>query len=199
MLFGAVLGAAFVGVFHANSVGLTGPGFIFEAMALTGRRELRGYFSGQNLALAVIGVPLLIVIAFGLAIAARRPVYGFLGMAVALAGLGAALAMSNIFTVVLPYPMEQRAGSPMRRAAEGYGAGTCGHPRQPGRRRGTVIPVIVGAALTRLDPAAVRMPVLAAAAAVYGITLAWVAERIAARAAEPGLPELYQIAVRSKL
>jgi len=43
------------------------------------------------------------------------------------------------------------------------------------------------------------MPVLVAAAAVYGIVLAWAGQRIAASAAEPRLPELFQVAIRSKL
>ena len=120
LLASAVFGAAFVGIFHANSVGLTGPPFVFEALALTGRRGMRSYFSGQNIALGVIAVPLLTAISFGLAAAAGQLEYGFLGMAVGLAGLGAALAMSNIFTVVLPYPMDKRAGNPMRQAAQGY-------------------------------------------------------------------------------
>jgi len=45
----------------------------------------------------------------------------------------------------------------------------------------------------------VRMPVLVACGAVYGLGLAWIGVLIAARAAEQKLPELYQIAVRSKL
>jgi hypothetical protein len=40
----AVLGAGFVGYFHANSVGLTGPPFVIEALALTSRRSLRTLF-----------------------------------------------------------------------------------------------------------------------------------------------------------
>ena len=48
-------------------------------------------------------------------------------------------------------------------------------------------------------PALVRMPALVLCAAGYGIALAWIGVRIAARAAEQRLPDLYQIAVRSKL
>jgi hypothetical protein len=62
-----------------------------------------------------------------------------------------------------------------------------------------VIPVVLGVVFTRSDPAAVRMPVLVVCAAGYGLALAWIGGRLAARAAEPRLPELYQIAVRSKL
>ena len=120
LLASAGFGAAFVGVFHANSIGMSGPGFGLEVMALTGRRALRAYFSGQNIALGMIAVPLLTLISFGLAAVARHPADGFLGMAVDLAGIGAGLALSNIFTVTLPYPVEKRAGSPTPRAVSGY-------------------------------------------------------------------------------
>jgi len=200
LLASAVFGAAFVGVFHANSVGLTGPPFVFEAMALTGRHGMRSYFSGQDIALAVIAVPLLSAISFGLAALAGWPDYGFLGMAVDLAGVGAALGMSNIFTAVLPYPMDKRAGNPMRQAAQGYAASGVG------AAFGTlasvavaVTPVIVAAAVTGSAPAVVRMPLLVLLAAAYGLALAWAGMRIAASAAERKLPELCQIAISSKL
>jgi len=61
-----------------------------------------------------------------------------------------------------------------------------------------VIPVVLGAVLTGSDPAVVRMPVLVLCAAGYGIALAWIGVRIAAREAEQRLPDLYQIAIRSK-
>ena len=75
----AVVGAGFVGYFHANSVGLTGPPFVIEALALTSRRSLRAYFSGQNIALGVIAAPLLTAICFGLAAAVRNPDAGSTG------------------------------------------------------------------------------------------------------------------------
>jgi ABC-2 type transport system permease protein len=200
-LFGAsALGASFVAVFHANSIGMTGPGFGLEATALSGRRSLRAYFSGQNLALGLIAVPLLTVISFGLAAVAKHPVDGFAGMAVDLAGIGAGLALGNIFTVSVPYPVEKRVGSPSPKAADGYRgqviAGTLGSIV------GTVVavvPVVVAVLLTRSDPAAIRMPALVLGAAVYGFALAWIGVRIAARTAEEKLPELSQIAARSKL
>ena len=142
VLGSAVIGAGFVGYFHANTVGLTGPPFVLEASALTGRRELRSYFSGQDIVLGVIAVPLLTAVSFGLAAVAGRPAFGFLGTAVGLAGLGAALALSNIFTVVLAYPMDKRAGNPIRQAAQGYASyqflavfGSVGGYR-PGRQPG---------------------------------------------------------------
>jgi ABC-2 type transport system permease protein len=58
--------------------------------------------------------------------------------------------------------------------------------------------VIVAAVLTSIGPAAVRIPALAACAATYGLALAWAGVRIAARAAEGKLPELCQVAIRSR-
>jgi ABC-2 type transport system permease protein len=196
----AVFGSALMGVLHSNWIGLSGPGFGLEAMTLTGRRALRAYFSGQNIALGMVAVPLLTVISFGLAAVAKHPVDGFLGMAVALAGIGAALGLGDIFSVTLPYPMEKRPGSPVPRPADGFTGDRLGGTL--GTLFGTVvaaIPAVLGVLFTRSDPATVRMPVLVVCAAGYGLVLAWIGGRLAARAAEPRLPELYQIAVRSKL
>jgi ABC-2 type transport system permease protein len=200
LLASAGFGAAFVGVFHANSIGTSGPGFGLEALALSGRRALRGYFSGQNIALSMIAVPLLLAISFGLAAVARHPVDGFLAAAVDLAGIGAGLALSNIFTVTVAYPVEKRVGSPTPRAAGGYTGQALGGTLGSLLGTGALLsPVFVAAGLTHADPAAVRMPVLVGCAAVYGVVLAGIGVRIAARAAEDRLPELYQIALRSKL
>jgi len=200
LITSAVFGSALIAVMHSNSIGLSGPGFGLEAMTLTGRRALRAYISGQNIALGMVAVPLLTVISFGLAALAKHPVDGFLGMAVDLAGIGAGLGLGDIFSVTLPYPMEKRAGSPVPRPADGFIGDRLGGSL--GSLVGTVvaaIPVVLGVVFTRSDPATVRMPVLVLCAAGYGLALAWTGGRLAARAAEPRLPELYQIAVRSKL
>ncbi len=194
----AVVGAGLVGYFHANSVGLTGPPFITEALALTGHRELRAYFSGQNIALGVIAAPLLTAICFGLAAAVRSPAQAVPATAVALAGLGAALGLSNILTVALAYPMAKRTGGPLRQAAQGYGSYTFGGIIANLVGVGVAAtPVILAAALTSTAPAAVRTPALIICSAAYGVALAWAGVQVAARGAEARLPELCQIAVRS--
>jgi ABC-2 type transport system permease protein len=200
LLLSAGIGAAAISAFHADSIAMTGPGFFLEAMALSSRRALRGYFSGQNLALAVIAVPLLTVISFVLAAVAGHPVDGFVGMAVGLAGIGAGLALSNIFTATVAYPLDKRAGWPTPRAAAGYGGYSA--VNSLGSLVGTLVaisPVVLGAVLTRSDPAVFRMPVLVLCAAGYGIALAAIGVRIAARAADKRLPELCQIANLSRL
>src|SRR5207248_6604392 len=195
----AVLGAAFIGLFHANMVGSTGPSFVMEATALTGRNALRAYLSGQNVVLAVIGIPLLIALTFGLGAAAGFPAFGFETMPVALAALGAGLALSNIITVNGAYPMAKRVGTPIYTSPPGYGSsrvaatiGTLfGIPA-------LVAPVIVAAVLTAGAPLAIRAPVLTACAAAYGLTLAWAGVRIAATAGAGRMPERCQVALASK-
>jgi ABC-2 type transport system permease protein len=196
----AIVGAGFVGYFHANAAGLTGPPFVLEAMALTGRRELRSYFSGQNIALAAIAVPLITAVSLGLAAGIGKPGFGLLGTALGLAALGAALAISNILAVAAPYPMEKRAGNPVRQPAQGYAshqffsvlASVVGTAI-------AVIPLIIATAATNAAPAAIRMPILLLSGAAYGLALALAGVRIAAFAAEHKLPELAQTAIRSKL
>jgi ABC-2 type transport system permease protein len=199
LVIGGLLGAAFAGIFHANTVGMTGPPFAFESLALTGRRRLRAYFSGQNIALGAIGIPLLVAISFGLAALAGHPMFGFPAAAADLAGLGASLGLASVFSVALPYPMERRMGTPMLVAAQGYGgyrlAGILGGLIGTGV---LCSPLVVAVALTNADPAAVRMPVLLVCAAAYGLALTWAGARIAAIVAVAKLPELCQVAIASK-
>jgi ABC-2 type transport system permease protein len=196
----AVLGAAFIGLFHANMVGSTGPSFVMEATALTDRNALRAYLSGQNIVLAVIGIPLLTALTFGLGAAAGIPTLGFETMPVALAALGAALALSNIISVTGAYPMAKRVGTPIYTAAPGYGSSRVaatfatlfGIPI-------LVTPVIVAAVLTAGAPLAIRAPLLTIGAVMYGLALAWAGVRIAATAGASKMPELCQVALASKV
>ncbi len=198
ILVSAVFGVAFVGVFHANSAGLTGPPFFLEATALSRTRDLRAYFSGQNLALGLIGAPLIIAVCCGLAAVAGRPGLGIEAVPIVLAGLGAALGLSNLFSAGLPYPMVKRAGTPMLVAAPGYGAYRIGSVF--GTLVGTAVaaaPAIIAAVQTATDSDAIRIGVLWPCAAVYGFALALAGVRLAAAAAAGRMPELTQVAVRS--
>jgi ABC-2 type transport system permease protein len=200
LMTSAVFGAAFTGFFHANLVGTSGPAFGSEAEALTGARSLRAYFGGQNAVFAAIAVPLLTLISFGLAAVAKHPIDGFLGVAVDLAGIGAGLALGNVLSASAAYPVERRVGSPTPRPADGYRGFAIGGAF--GSLLGTaaaVVPLIVAVVLTKSDAPAVRMPALVLCGALYGLALAWAGTRIAARTADQRLPELAQIALRSKL
>jgi ABC-2 type transport system permease protein len=199
ILLSAGFAGAFIGIFHANSIGLTGPAFSLEATALTQPRAVRAYFSGQNIALGLVAVPLLALATFVIAAVARHPVDGFLGLAVDLAGIGAGLAVSNILTAGLAYPVEKRAGNPSPRPADGFS----GHPALGalvclGSVAVAVAPVVVVTVLTGSDPAAVRMPLIVLGAAAYGFALVWAGVRVASAMAARQLPELCQVALRSR-
>jgi ABC-2 type transport system permease protein len=194
----AIFGAAFAGIFHANSAAQSGPAFVLEATALSRRRDLRAYFSGQNLALAVIGAPLVVGVCFALAAAVGRIGMGVEATPVVLAGLGASLGLSNLFTVALPYPMVKRVGTPIMVAAPGYAAYRLGSVL--GTLAGTAVlaaPVIAGVVLAAHAAEAIRLGVLLPVAAVYGFALALGGVRLAAGIAEGKMPELCQAALRT--
>ncbi len=193
-------GGAFVGAFHSNAIGFSGPGFGLEASALNGRRALRAYFSGQNIAYGVIAVPLVTAVGFVMAVVAKHPMDGFVTMAIGLAAIGAGLAMANIFTVASAYPVEKRGGTPIPRATTGHNGEAAASQLVTLLCVGLgVTPVIVAAVLTQSVSPAIRMPVLVLGGAVYGLALAWAGVRAAANMAEPKLPELAQIAIQSSL
>jgi ABC-2 type transport system permease protein len=198
LLASGTAGGAFVGSFHANAIGWSGPGFGLEAMALNGRRALRAYFSGQNIALGAIAIPLVTAICFGLAVVAKHPLDGFAAMACGLAGIGAGLALANLFTVTMAYPVEKRGGTPMPRATSGHNGEATGSQLLTLLGVGVAVtPVILVAVFTQSSPAAIRLPLLVLGAAVYGLALAWGGVRGAAVAAESKLPELTQVAIQS--
>jgi ABC-2 type transport system permease protein len=200
LFIAAVVGSALTGIYRTNVIGQTGPGFGLEAMALSDRSTWRAYFSGLNLAAAAVALPLLIAVSFVLAVVARHPADGITGVLVILAGVGAGMAIGNILSARLAYPMERRPGNPTPRAASGYAGRTIAATFGSLIGVGVLVaPVIVAWELTRSAPDGARLPILVLCAAGYGLLLAWAGVRIAARVAEQNLPELYQIAVRSKL
>jgi ABC-2 type transport system permease protein len=100
----------------------------------------------------------------------------------------------------MPYPMDKRAGRPLRRASQGYGiSGLIGTLGCLVGVAVACIPVIIAVNDTTGTQAAIRIPVLLVASAVYGFALALAGVWIAASAAESKLPELCQAAIRSKL
>jgi hypothetical protein len=95
--------------------------------------------------------------------------------------------------------MEKRAGNPMPQAASGSGAYRFAVLGTLAATAVAAAPVILAAVFTSTVPEPIRAPVLLVGAAAYGIALAVAGVRIAAAAGEQKLPELYQVALRSKL
>lgn len=196
----AAVAGGMLSLFNANWIGITGPAFTLEASALTGRRTIRSYIAGRDLALAAIAVPLVVILSFGLAAFAGHTLDGFLVLPIDLAAIGAGLALSSLYAVSLAYPAVKRVGSPIPNAADGHGGqafvGTIGSlfgvPI-------VIAPVILAVTLTYSVPGAVRLPVLALCGAGYGLAAALGAGRWAAAVAAARMPELCQVAASSKL
>jgi len=200
LIISAVLAGIMLSIFQANTVGLTGPAFGLEASSLSGVRALRGYFTGRNLALAVIAVPLSLVLSVGLATFAGHPGDWFWGVAIDLCAIGAALGLSSLLSATTEYPVQKRVGSPVPNAADGYGGQALAGGM--GSLFGVAlvsVPVILALIFTHSLADAVRTPLLVVCAAAYGIGLAWAGTRLAAIAAAGRMPELCQTAIRSKL
>lgn len=197
ILASAVFGAALVGIFHANSAGLTGPAFALEATALGSSRDLRAYFSGQNLVLCAIGAPLVVAVCFALAAVAGDPGMGIEATPVVLAGIGAALGLSDLFTAALPYPVVKRAGSPVLVPAPGYAGYRLSGLLTLAGTAVLAAPVIAGAVLAANGPDAIRIGVMLPCAAAYGFALAVIGVRLAAKLAQSTLPDMCQAALRT--
>jgi ABC-2 type transport system permease protein len=196
----AAFGAAFIGIFNSDAIGMLGPAFGFEAVALHGRKSLRSYFAGMDFALVVVAVPLFTALLFVLAVVAKHPSGGFLALAVNLAGIGAGIGLSNILSVVSPYPVEKRAGSPTPKAMDGYRGQVLAATVCSLFGTGILLtPVILAVAFTGHVAATARMPVLLVIGAAYGLGLGALGVWLAARLAENRIPELAEVAVRSKV
>lgn len=198
ILVSAVFGAAFTGILHANSAGLTGPAFILEATALGSRRDLRAYFSGQNIVLCVIGAPLVVAVCFALAAAVGDPGMGIEATPVVLAGMGAALGLGSLLSAALPYPMVRRAGNPFPVPASGYSGYRLGGLLVLAGTAVLAAPVIAVTVLAAHGPDAIRIGVLLPCAAAYGFALATIGVRLAAKIAETALPDMCQAALRTR-
>jgi ABC-2 type transport system permease protein len=196
----AIVGAGMIGAGNSNSIGLTGPGFELESAALTSRRAMQAYFGGRAIALAAVGVPLLLVMSFVVAVVAGHPASWLWIMPVDLGALGAALALSGMLTAGLAYPLQKRAGSPVPTTAGGYGGQAFGGTM--GSLVGTAvaaIPLILIVNYTYSLAASVRIPLLVVCCGAYGLALAWGGVRAAAATAAQQLPQLTQIAIATKL
>jgi hypothetical protein len=117
-----------------------------------------------------IAIPLVTGTSIVLGVLVGDPTEGVAAAAVGLAGVGAALAMGNIFTVALAYPMKKRAGNPMPQPSQGYnGYAIAAVFGTLASVAAAVIPVIILANLTSGVSAAMRLPVLFGCAAAYGL------------------------------
>ncbi|HEX4831724.1 MAG TPA: hypothetical protein VH478_11600 [Trebonia sp.] len=200
ILLSAGFGGAFTAMVHDNRIGLTGFAFYLDALALSGRKAMRGWFLAQDAVLALIAVPLVVIIPLVLAVIVGHPADCFLAWGLGLAAVGAGLGLSNLFSATSPWAAERRAGSPSPRPVSGY-AGQSVASRF-GTLLGTAVlvaPVIAAIATTGSVAMGVRAPALIVAGGAYGTLLAWAGATIAGSVSARTLPELVQVAARTTL
>jgi ABC-2 type transport system permease protein len=116
-----VLFSTFAGYFAVigamNQFGLDGPALWLDVAA--GDR-LRAVLIGKNVALAVLIVPFIALIACAIAVVSGGWLYVPMSVLLALGGLGAALAVANVVSILIPQAMPE-SGNPFARRSGGQG------------------------------------------------------------------------------
>lgn len=188
---GALIAVSFIalllGLQAANQFGLDGAATWMNVMATSEPRDMRADLAGRNLAHAMIGVPLLLIVSGCFGAFARDLGQAVTAFAVGCGVLGVSLGLSSVTSVLLPYPVPERRTNVFSGGNAGRGCLTAA------TAWGTMLasavlalPVILPAAFFGA-PATVPLLVLAPA---YGAGIAWAGRRIATAVAFPHLPEL---------
>lgn len=192
----AVVAAAFfLSAATLNSLGLDGPALWQHVLATATPADLRRDLAGRNLAVALAGVPVLLVVAV-----AAAALLGVLPVAAAAAGLGCAvlgagLGVGNLVSVWMPYRVPDDSSSVL--AGPGAGQGCLALLSVLGAFLAVgalTAPLLAVATVTGADGAAAGALLLAGPP--YGLLLAAAGGRLAAAYALPRLPELLETLTR---
>lgn len=184
--FPVFMTAMVIGVSGANSFGNDGPALWMNAIVTGTRRDLRADLAGKNIAAAVLGVVIVLLVSVISGTRHGDPA----GLArIVLAGwgvLGVGIGVATIVSVMLPYAVPERRGNVL--GHPGVGKGGVAFAAAMSSTALTVVlslPIVVGLALEGTVAWA-----SAAAAPVYGTLLAWGARVLAARFGLDRLPEI---------
>jgi hypothetical protein len=190
------LTAGIVGLQAANQLGIDGPATWMHVATWRDPRDIRADFAGRNLALALIGAPILLVIAVALAAIAGSAGSALEPFALACAVLGIAFGVGNVASVVAPFPVPESTTNVFSGGNTGQGclAGVV----VIGSLAGTgllSLPLLAAPLLTRLD-----RPVLAASVYLggigYGLVVAWLGRYLAGAMVYGRQPELLGLLTR---
>lgn len=190
------LTAGIVGLQAANQLGVDGPATWMHVATWRDPRDIRADFAGRNLALALIGAPILLVIAVALAAIAGSAGSALEPFALACAVLGIAFGVGNVASALAPFPVPESTTNVFSGGNTGQGclAGTV----VIGSLAGTgllSLPLLVAPLLTRLD-----RPVLAASVYLggigYGLVVAWLGRYLAGAMVYSRQPELLGLLTR---
>ncbi|PRY01431.1 hypothetical protein [Allonocardiopsis opalescens] len=179
--------ATIVGMQGANQFGQIGGSLWMQAVATERLDQVRADVAGVNLAIAIIGVPILVLVAAAMAVVSGE--YAALPgtLAAGLAVGGVALGLANLASVYIPYRLPERRSNPFAGPSGGQG-----------------LTIMLGSMVSLLGTALLSTPVtyavlnldegygplLLAAGACYGAAVAWAGRRLTGRRAYARYPEL---------
>jgi ABC-2 type transport system permease protein len=190
------LTAGIIGLQAANQLGIDGPATWMHVATWRDPRDIRADFAGRNLALALIGAPILLVIAVVLAVIAGSAGSALEPFALACAVLGIAFGVGNVASVLAPFPVPESTTNVFSGGNTGQGclAGVV----VIGSLASTwllSLPLLAAPLLTRLD-----RPVMAASVYLggigYGLVMAWLGRYLAGAMVYGRQPELLGLLTR---
>ena len=193
------LTAGIVGLQAANQLGVDGAATWLHVATWRDRRDIRADFAGRNLALGLIGIPILLLVAVALATLAGRATAALEPAALAAAVLGIAFGVGNVASVLAPYPVPESSTNVFTGASAGQGCliGVVVF----GSLISTAIlglPLIAGPILTKLGHPGTAATVYVGGIA-YGLLIAWLGRRIAGALVYGRQPELLGLLVRRQV
>ncbi|HKA67533.1 MAG TPA: hypothetical protein VKG85_00300 [Actinomycetes bacterium] len=190
------LTAGIVGLQAANQLGTDGPATWMHVATWQDPRDVRADFAGRNLALALIGAPILLLIALALATIAGSAGFALEPFALACAVLGIAFGVGNVASALAPFPVPESTTNVFSGGNTGQGclAGLV----VIGSLAGTgllSLPLLAAPLLARLDRP-VQATLVYLGGIGYGLVVAWLGRYLAAAMVYGRQPELLGLLIR---
>ncbi|TQS24059.1 hypothetical protein FLX08_02800 [Microbispora hainanensis] len=178
----ACLAAVMIGLQAGNSFGIDGRSLWMNAVAFSTPRDLRTDLAGRHLAMAVIGVPLLVVVSLFAGLVTGHAALALAAAPVAWGVLGVAMGVGAITSVTAPYTYPDRLN-----AFTGAAPGQGGQAFAASFATMVVTGVLI---LPIVLPVVFGLTWWAVLAVPYGVAASWAGRRIAAGVGFARLPEL---------
>lgn len=177
--------ALILGLQSSNQFGLDGAAWWMNLVATGRPRDFRSDMSGKNLAVSIVGVPLILLICVALALLRGHPWAMATAFGAGCGFLGISLGISTVTSVLAPYPVPERRNA---FSSPGSGRGLITFASNIGTLilAGVVgLPILLP--LIFLGRGSLVVLVLAP---IYGGVFAWLGRRLAAQIGYPRMPEL---------
>ncbi|SDK24811.1 ABC-2 type transport system permease protein [Nonomuraea maritima] len=173
-----------IGLMSANAFGIDGRSLWMNAVVFATERDLRTDLAGRHLTTALIGAPTLAVVAVAAGVAAGQPATIVPALLAGWGLLGVGLGVGSMLSVLLPYTIPDRLNA-FTGAAPGHGGLAFA-----GAFAGAVS--IVALSLPFVIPTLLGVVWVQVAAPFYGLLVALLGRRLAARIGHARMPEMMQ-------